>query len=219
MTAAMDVAGSDRPDPRSLPSIISSGGASQGEGGAPPAVSSRVETGGAPSASGVGSGTTPTAQPLVITVNDTPKPQGSKKGFVNKKTGRAQIVDDNKTALRTWREAVKQAVLDQHRCDEPHSDDPYLHRCPLPLLGPVSIEITFTLTKPASAPKTRVTWPKGRPDVDKLVRSTFDALTAAAAWKDDAQVVELVARKVYPHEGIDALPHPGALIRIWPVTA
>jgi Holliday junction resolvase RusA-like endonuclease len=84
-----------------------------------------------------------------------------------------------------------------------------------PLTGPLSVEVTFTVRKPASAPKRRTTWPAKRPDLDKLLRSTFDGLGTAGAWGDDSQVVEVTARKVYPGEGIDALNVPGAVIRIW----
>ena len=35
------------------------------------------------------------------------------------------------------------------------------------------------------------------PDLDKLIRSTFDALTTANVWEDDARVVAVEALKVY----------------------
>lgn len=94
-------------------------------------------------------------------------------------------------------------------------------RPPEPLDGPLSIDITFTVAKPASAPKTRVTWPTTRHsgDIDKLLRSTFDAITQGGAIADDSRVVEVTARKVFPGEGLDALNQPGAIIRIWRLTA
>jgi crossover junction endodeoxyribonuclease RusA len=36
-----------------------------------------------------------------------------------------------------------------------------------------------------------------RPDLDKLVRAVLDALSEAGVWRDDAQVVSVVARKAY----------------------
>jgi Holliday junction resolvase RusA-like endonuclease len=36
-----------------------------------------------------------------------------------------------------------------------------------------------------------------RPDLDKLIRSTIDALVLGALIQDDAQVIEIRARKVY----------------------
>lgn len=143
---------------------------------------------------------------LVVTVHGQPGVQGSKK------RGRAgQIIDDSAGTL-PWREAVKHAALAALRTAD-GSD------APSPIAGPVSVEITFTLRKPTTAPKTRISWPQRKPDIDKLLRSTFDALTDAGAWMDDAQVVDLSSRKVYPGEGIDALHIPGALIRITRVTA
>jgi Holliday junction resolvase RusA-like endonuclease len=41
--------------------------------------------------------------------------------------------------------------------------------------------MVFTLKKPRSAPKRRPSWPDRRPDIDKLLRSTFDALVSAGA--------------------------------------
>ena len=52
-------------------------------------------------------------------------------------------------------------------------------------------------------------------NASKLARSTEDALTDAGVWTDDARVVTLVSSKVFPGEGRDALPSPGAVIRIY----
>jgi hypothetical protein len=65
-----------------------------------------------------------------------------------------------------------------------------------------------------SAPKKRVTWPDRRPDVDKMVRSTLDALVQVGAIEDDARVIECLSRKVFPKEHKDALDVPGAVIRV-----
>ena len=78
-----------------------------------------------------------------------------------------------------------------------------------PIDGPVSVKVAFTLPKPKSARKGAV--PSKKPDLDKLVRSTFDALTDAGVWRDDSQVVSLQASKVYPN-GLGGLGVPGAII-------
>jgi crossover junction endodeoxyribonuclease RusA len=54
--------------------------------------------------------------------------------------------------------------------------------------GPIEVTITFYLD-PAHGPI------DGPPDIDKLARATFDALTAARAWSDDGAVVETHLRK------------------------
>lgn len=148
-----------------------------------------------------------TAAPVAITVYGAPAPQGSKQGFVV--NGRAVLVESSKK-VKPWRVDVKQAALAVLETHNGH---------PQPMLGPLCVEVTFTLPKPVSAPKRRVTWPDRRPDLDKLVRSTFDGLGESGIWKDDSQVVEVTARKVYPEEGIDALRSPGAVIRVWRLPA
>jgi len=142
---------------------------------------------------------------LIIEVYGTPAPQGSKRHV-----GHGVMIESSKK-VQPWREAVKYAALEQTR--------DYLAA---PLDGPVCIEAVFTFNKPRSAPKKRRTWPTTRSsgDLDKLLRSTFDALTDAAVWTDDSRVVDCHAYKVFadaPHP--DALPLPGAILRIWEVTA
>lgn len=59
---------------------------------------------------------------------------------------------------------------------------------------PVRVEIEFRLPKPVSLPAWRtMAWT--RPDIDKLVRCTLDALVAAKLLRDDGRVVDLVASK------------------------
>lgn len=60
-------------------------------------------------------------------------------------------------------------------------------------LEPIILTLTFTLAKPKSVKRLLPTVP---PDLDKLTRSIGDALTTFA-WKDDSQIVEIHATKVY----------------------
>lgn len=69
--------------------------------------------------------------------------------------------------------------------------------------GPVRLTIAFYLPRPKSLPK-RVTAHTKAPDCSKLVRSTEDALSGIV-YRDDAQIVELVAGKFYAAR--DASPH------------
>lgn len=74
----------------------------------------------------------------------------------------------------------------------------------LPLLGgPIEATITFYL-EPDHGPI------DGPPDIDKLARATFDALTAARVWGDDGMVVDAHLRKRYA----DAWHPSGAFIKI-----
>jgi hypothetical protein len=95
---------------------------------------------------------------------------------------------------------------------------------------PVGVKLTFTLERPkthhgtgrnartlkAAAPDYPAA--HGTGDVDKLARLILDALQDGDVLPNDAQVVQLTARKFYagdPHP--DALGYPGAVIRLYPI--
>jgi crossover junction endodeoxyribonuclease RusA len=109
------------------------------------------------------------------------KPQGSKRAFVNPKTNRAIIVEDN-TKTRDWRTDVRNATfteMDGNRISE----------------GPVCIHLKFIMKRPLSTPKTKATPPAvKKPDLDKLERAILDALTGVA-YTDDSQVTILRGTK------------------------
>lgn len=130
----------------------------------------------------------------------TPAAQGSKRPFRNKFSGKISMVEMSKK-LSPWREAVKFAARQ------------VITTTPA-IPGPVSVAIVFTMPKPKSAPKRTRTFPDRTPDIDKCLRSTFDALVQAGVIEDDARVVRCAAMKVYPNEWPGALDVPGALIRV-----
>ena len=130
---------------------------------------------------------------MTITVYGIPAPQGSKRHV-----GNGVMIESSKK-VKPWRESVKWAAIQMGA---------ELMACE-PIEGPVSVKVAFTLPKPKSARKGAV--PSKKPDLDKLVRSTFDALTDAGVWRDDSQVVSLQASKVYPN-GLGGLGVPGAII-------
>lgn len=171
---------------------------------------------------------------LTVIVRDKPVTQGSKVAFISKSTGKPGMKEQLGADLRTWREAVKSAARDAM---EVHLDAT-LFKVQYPLQGPLVAAVTFTVYKPASAPRRRPSWPTGKKnDVDKLLRSTLDAMVAAGVMVDDGQVVECTRlgkwypnpddRAVLPngHRGAammlalagtrcDVLSTPGAVIRI-----
>lgn len=132
----------------------------------------------------------------MIEVIGDPAPQGSKsfKGF---RGGKAILAESSKN-VKPWRESVIWAAREQGIST---------------ITGPVSICIVFTVRKPKSAPKTKTTYPDRKPDLDKLERSTWDALVQAGVIEDDSRIVWNESGKVYPNEHADALDVPGA--RIW----
>lgn len=134
---------------------------------------------------------------LEFVVVGQPAPQGSKRHV-----GNGRMVESSK-AVKPWREAVRADAV-QARGARP------------PMSGPLAVTLIFTMRKPTSAPKRRRTWPAKKPDLDKLVRSTFDALTDAGAWADDGQAVELLAAKRYAGDP-GAMATPGARIAISPI--
>lgn len=148
--------------------------------------------------------------PVTITVHGTPAPQGSKtaRAYIPKGGGKARVsmAESAKAGVTNWRQDVRNAAGEAMGWGEHPPYD-----------GPLDVVIHFTVRRPASAPKTRRTWPDKRPDIDKYVRSTFDALTAAGVWHDDAQAVRVLAVKDYPcctTGGLTSLGLPGAVITI-----
>ncbi|WP_447643190.1 RusA family crossover junction endodeoxyribonuclease [Nocardioides zeae] len=135
-------------------------------------------------------------QPLVIYAVGTPAPQGSKKAFVV--GGHARVVDDSKKT-KPWRQDVTAAAYAAIQ-DRPDA---------LTALstGPLHVTIVFFLARPkahygtgrnaAVLKATAPTYVDKKPDVDKLVRSTLDALTDAGVYRDDNQVARLWVEKQY----------------------
>lgn len=134
-----------------------------------------------------------------------PKPGGSKRAFVNPKTGRAIITDDCK-GNRDWRAVVADSAR-LHTGDGP------------PLDCPLRLEVVFHLLRPkghfgsgknagqvrSSAPA----FPTVKPDTTKLLRALEDALTGII-WRDDALVVEQEVSKRYSDR-------TGAEVRVFPL--
>jgi Holliday junction resolvase RusA-like endonuclease len=129
-----------------------------------------------------------------------PAPGGSKRAFVV--NGRAVVTDDCKRS-KPWRVTVAAVAQEFHT------------GCPLD--GPLALELVFVLPRPkghfgagrnaAKVKPSAPPYPAVKPDTTKLVRSTEDALTGIC-WRDDTQIVEQAARKVYGDR-------PGVLVSVW----
>lgn len=117
---------------------------------------------------------------IEFTVYGTPRPQGSTRAFFVKKLGRAVITTDN-TKLKPWRQQISDTALS-------------LAAQMFQRETPVEVTMNFYFTKPASAKKRRGMTVK--PDIDKTARAILDAITGVLIV-DDAQVVEMHARKHY----------------------
>mgnify|MGYP003559362432 FL=1 len=110
-----------------------------------------------------------------------PGAQGSKRHV-----GRGVMVESSKK-VAPWREAVAYAARTAHHGHQP-------------LDGPLSLEVVFRLPATSSwkaADRVRGwRWKDRTPDLDKLLRSTGDALTQAGVIADDARIVALSACKI-----------------------
>lgn len=140
----------------------------------------------------------------VLTVTAFGKPIGQ--GRVSS-YGKGRTAHSNEKTLLPWRERLYFAA----RAAVAHEDEGTF-----PLDGPVAAEINFTVDKPITAPVRTRTWPMRRPDLDHLVRAALDALTKVV-WTDDARVIDVHARKLYPGEHPAALHTAGVVIAVYAV--
>lgn len=137
----------------------------------------------------------------MIRVYGTPAPQGSKQAYVRGK--RAVLVEVSRK-VKPWREAVVAAA----------------QASGLSYGGIVAVQVIFYMPRPKShygsrkgqpyLKDTAPSYPSGKPDIDKLLRSTFDALTTSGIIEDDSRIVEVFARKLYEREDCP----PGAAIQL-----
>lgn len=128
------------------------------------------------------------AESTSFVVYGVPATAGSKKGFVNQKTGRVIITDDSKRS-RPWKALVTDAAIEAIGEQEL-------------LTGPLELRLSFYLIRPKghygvkgvrpSAPR----FPTVKPDLLKLARAVEDALSGIV-YRDDAQIAVEVLTKDY----------------------
>lgn len=145
-----------------------------------------------------------TAQILTFRVYGNPAPQGSKKHV-----GNGVMVESSKH-VKPWRQDVVAAAL--AAIDDMDDFQPYT--------GPVAVHVTFWFARPKSHFRTgrnagelkpgAPVFVATRPDLEKLERSTNDALTTAGVWRDDALAAVSRSSKKY-----DSLP--GASVQLVPL--
>jgi crossover junction endodeoxyribonuclease RusA len=136
---------------------------------------------------------------ITISVHGTPAPQGSKRHVGN------GVMVESSAKVKPWRSAVRDAA---EKTDTPM------------MLGPLAIDVTFLIQRPrghygtgrntARLRESAPAHPAVKPDIDKLLRSTLDALTESGIYRDDAQIVIVGAAKQYTRR----LQVAGALITI-----
>jgi crossover junction endodeoxyribonuclease RusA len=122
---------------------------------------------------------------MKFTVYVKPQPQGSAKAFVR---GRHTVITSDNKKLKPYRNEVTAVVLQACRDEQAATPLASKHI-------PVGLSLEFFFERPPSIPRKRLSVVV-KPDLDKLVRATLDALTGVL-FADDAQVVRVEARKWY----------------------
>ena len=123
------------------------------------------------------------SEPRIVrfSVSGKPEPKGSTRIVpLRGRQGARPIITSDNPMLKSWQYAVRisaRALGAQL------------------FTGPVDVWLVFRLARPKSLPL-RFAHPVRKPDVDKLTRAVLDAITGVLL-RDDAQVVELHARKVF----------------------
>ena len=116
-----------------------------------------------------------------------PKSQGSKRP-IKTKSGAMRIVEQVK-GLEAWRQDIKRWSAE--------TGFPMWSRTEA-----IILRLDFHFLRPASISQKKRPHVTVYPDLDKLCRATFDALTGIL-WADDAQVIEVTATKTYgEREGV-----------------
>ena len=154
---------------------------------------------------------------ITLHVLGTPAPKGSSRPMLNRKTGKPFTFKggspQNAEKLTTWDNNVRAAAASV--CGG-LAAPPFVETA-------LSVAITFRLARPGGhwgkgkqAGKLKLsapTHPRGKPDIDKLARSTLDSLTGIV-FDDDSRIVQLAITKVYATPGSE-----GATIAIAAVVA
>jgi Holliday junction resolvase RusA-like endonuclease len=146
-------------------------------------------------------------------VEGTPAPQGSKSAFAVRTkdgtpTGQINVRESSK-AVKPWRKTVAAVAA--------------RHRGPVPAGHAASVSLVFYIKRPKSHYRTgkfahllRDDAPMQhtqKPDLDKLIRSTLDALTTAGVYPDDSAVAQF--GQVSKHWAApEFAEHPGAKIGV-----
>jgi crossover junction endodeoxyribonuclease RusA len=134
----------------------------------------------------------------------TPAPKGSSRPMLNRKTGKPFTFKggspQNSEKLTTWDGAVRSAAISRIGSVG----------CPPFVEVSLFVQLVFRLARPGGhwgkgknagrlSPKAPML-PRGKPDIDKLARSTLDSLTGIV-FDDDSRIVRLDLRKVYASPG------------------
>jgi len=132
------------------------------------------------------------------------RPQGSKKAFLNKRTGKPIYVEAS-PHVKEWRSVIAASAGTVWK------DRPLIE-------GKVCLQLTFCFLRPknhyGTGKNAKILKPSApqdhlkAPDLDKLARAVLDALTNVC-YRDDNQVVELELFKLWVTD------RPGVQVCVW----
>lgn len=138
---------------------------------------------------------------ITFDVSGTPATQGSKIPGRSSKTGKMFVREQNSKSQKSWRQDVLHAAVTERQRLQLDT-----------LVGPVWVELHFRLARPQSVSIRSRPYPAVKPDLDKIIRNTLDALKQALIYTDDAQVIKIEATKTYATN--DPWHTPGASIHV-----
>jgi len=116
--------------------------------------------------------------------------QGSKKGFLHRYTKRVVIVDDNETALKSWRQEIVDAM---QRTKPARALDTSVAVSVLIYVPRPQVHYRVNGELKSNAPLV----PAAGRDIDKIARAILDAGAIACWWVNDARVSDLHMRRRY----------------------
>jgi Holliday junction resolvase RusA-like endonuclease len=120
--------------------------------------------------------------PVSFTVYGTARPKGSHRPFLHPRTKQI-ILRPASQGLKAWEESIRHEA-------QRHAEQGVFFG------GPVKLLATFVFARPKSVSAKKREHMTVAPDLSKLIRGIEDALTGLL-WRDDSQVTEVHARKVY----------------------
>jgi Holliday junction resolvase RusA-like endonuclease len=134
-------------------------------------------------------------EPIQVFVPGHPRAQGSKRFF---KHGEKVVSVEMAKDLKPWRQAIADRLSDAREGKQ--------------LVGAIGVRVVFFFNRPAShygtgsragfvkpsAPR----WRDASPDLDKLQRALFDAITMSGLIRDDRYICSVEAQKVYGDPGV-----------------
>ncbi len=125
---------------------------------------------------------------IAFTVYGKPQPQGSTRMFpIKTPTGNHMVLTSANRKLKPWRQEVASMALQARAVGRVNMAEAFNR--------PVRVRTNCYFAPPKKMPSGR-TGMTVKPDIDKILRGILDSLTGIL-YKDDAQVVEALAVKLY----------------------